>query len=384
MVYDQRTLSEAKKSKRDHFILLAVSVALFGVLALAQVAHSARIKDIANIEGFRTNQLVGYGIVVGLNGSGDGTQVEFTKQILANMMDRLGVTVNPDDVKVKNTATVMITAELPAFAKAGTRIDALVSSMGDAKSLQGGTLLMTPLRAPNREVYAVAQGAVSIGGFAVSGDAGSVQQNHPTAGIVPNGAIVEQDLPVSFNYRRKLVLNLYYPDFTTSFRMAEKINGYFGKQVAKALDPTRVSMNVPEGLRDDPVRLVYEIENLQVAIDAKAIVVLNERTGTVVMGQNVRISTVAVSHGNLNIEIKETPQVSQPAPFARRGETVVVPRTNIYVSEEKNKLLLMPEGVTIGEVVRALNSIGASPRDLIAVLEAIRASGALQAELKII
>ena len=384
MAYDRRTLSRITKRKRDHFILLAVSVALFGVLFLAQVAHSARIKDIANIEGFRANQLVGYGIVVGLNGSGDGTQVEFTKQILANMMDRLGVTVDPEDVKVKNTATVMITAELPPFAKAGTRIDALVSSMGDAKSLQGGTLLMTPLRAPNREVFAVAQGPVSIGGFAVSGDAGSVQQNHPTAGIVPNGAIVERDLPVSFNYRRKLIVNLYQPDFTTSFRMAERINAHFGKPVAKALDPTRVRMEVPEGLRENPVRLVYELENLEVTVDTKAVVVLNERTGTVVMGQNVRISTIAVSHGNLNIEIKETPQVSQPAPFARRGETMVVPRTQIYVSEDKNKLLLMPEGVTIGEVVRALNSIGASPRDLIAVLQAIRASGALQAELKII
>ncbi len=352
-------------------------------MAVPGDAFGSRIKDIANIEGFRANQLIGYGIVVGLNGTGDGTQVEFTKQILSNLMDRLGVTVDPNAVKVKNSATVMVTAELPAFAKSGIKIDALVSSLGDAKSLQGGTLLLTPLRAPNREIYAVVQGPVSIGGFSVSGQGGSVQQNHPTAGLVPGGAIVERDLPAGFSRRNEIVVNLYSPDFTTSYRVADQINSYLGEKAAKAVDPSSVSVEIPDRYRKDPVRMVYELENLSVTPDQKAVVVLNERTGTVVMGQNVRISTVAVAHGNLNIEIKETPQVSQPAPLSQ-GQTTVVPRSQIYVEEEKNKLLLMPEGVTIGEVVRALNSIGVSPRDLIAVLQAIKAAGALQAELKII
>jgi len=365
-------------------ILLLIVVAGPWPFGETSPAWGARIKDIANIEGFRPNQLVGYGIVVGLNGTGDGTQVEFTKQILSNMMDRLGVTVNPDDIKVKNTATVMVTAELPPFAKAGNQIDVLVSSLGDAKSLQGGTLMLTPLRAPNREVYALAQGPVSIGGFAVSGEAGSVQQNHPTAGLVPSGAIVEKDLPVTIQRNNRLVINLAQPDFTTAYRVAEEINGFLGEPLAEAVDPSRINVGVPQQHRDHIVRLVYQLENLNVTVDSKAIVVVNERTGTVVVGSNVRISTVAVAHGNLNIEISETPEASQPAPFSETGQTVVVPRTQIYVNEEDNRLLLMPEGVTIGEVVRALNSIGVTPRDLIAVLQAIQAAGALQAELKII
>jgi len=364
--------------------LLFWCVLLICVFCTSEAVSAARIKDIANINGFRPNQLIGYGIVVGLNGTGDGTRVEFTKQILSNMMQKLGVTTDPEEIKVKNTATVMVTAELPPFAKAGMRIDTLVSSLGDAKSLQGGTLVITPLRAANRQIYAVAQGPVSIGGFAVSGQAGSVQQNHPTVGTVINGALIEKNVPISFRNKSTLLVNLHRPDFTTSFRVAEKINSHFNQDVAKALDPSSVSVNVPEQDREELVRLVYQIENLTVTADTRAVVVLNERTGTVVMGQNVRISTVAVAHGNLNIEIKETPQVSQPQPFAERGETKVVPRTQIYVSEEQNKLLLMPEGVTIAEVVRALNSIGVSPRDLIAVFQAIQAAGALQAELKII
>jgi flagellar P-ring protein precursor FlgI len=244
--------------------------------------------------------------------------------------------------------------------------------------------LVTPLRAANGQVYAVTQGALSIGGFSAAGAGASVQQNHPTVGMVASGATIERDLPIEFNGKNSLLVNLHQPDFTTSFRVAEKINSYFGIQLAKAMDPSSVNIAVPQNCRNELVNLVYQIENLEVTPDAKACVVLNERTGTVVMGQNVRISTVAVAHGNLNIEIKETPQVSQPQPFSEKGETVVVPRSEVYVSEEKNKLLLLPEGVTIGEVVRALNAIGVTPRDLIAVLQAIQAAGALQAELKII
>jgi flagellar P-ring protein FlgI len=347
-------------------------------------AFAARLKDIAAVSGFRGNQLVGFGIVVGLNQTGDGTRVDITKQIISNMMRNLGVRVEPGAIKVKNTATVMATAELPPFAKAGSRIDVLVSSLGDAKSLQGGTLLVTPLRAANGQIFAVTQGPLSIGGFAASGSAASVQQNHPTVGMVASGATIERDLPVEFSGKDSLLVNLHQPDFTTSFRIAERINAYFGSQLAKAVDPSSVNISVPQNYRNELVKLVYQVENLEVTPDAKACVVLNERTGTVVMGQNVRISTVAVAHGNLNIEIKETPQVSQPQPFAERGETVVVPRSEVNVTEEEAKLLLLPEGVTIGEVVRALNAIGVTPRDLIAVLQAIQAAGALQAEIKII
>jgi len=363
----------------------AIAVAMLICLSwLAESAFAARIKDIASVSGYRANQLVGFGIVVGLNGTGDGTRVDITKQILSNMMRNFGVSVDAEDIKVKNTATVMATAELPPFAKAGTRIDVLVSSLGDAKSLQGGTLLVTPLHAANGEIYAVTQGALSIGGFAAQGAAASVQQNHPTVAMVASGATIEKNLPIKFQNKDSLLVNLQRPDFTTAFRMAETINSYFGTQLAQPLDPSSVNVVVPESYRNELVHLVYQIENLDVTPDVKACVVLNERTGTVVMGQNVRISTVAVAHGNLNIEIRETPQVSQPQPFSERGETVVVPRSEIYINEEQNKLLLLNEGVTIGEVVRALNAIGVSPRDLIAVLQAIQAAGALQAEIKII
>jgi flagellar P-ring protein precursor FlgI len=369
------------KRRKVHTTALVLLICLLG---FAEPAIAARIKDIAAVSGYRANQLIGFGIVVGLNGTGDGTRVDITKQILSNMMRNLGVSVNPDDIKVKNTATVMATAELPPFAKAGTRIDVLVSSLGDAKSLQGGTLLVTPLRAANGEIYAVTQGALSIGGFAAQGAAASVQQNHPTVAMVASGATIEKNLPTEFQNKDTLLVNLQRPDFTTAFRVAEKINSCFGIQLAKPLDPSSVNVAVPQNYRNELVHLVYQIENLDVTPDVKACVVLNERTGTVVMGQNVRISTVAVAHGNLNIEIRETPQVSQPQPFAEKGETVVVPRSEVYVSEEQNKLLLLPEGVTIGEVVRALNAIGVSPRDLIAVLQAIQSAGALQAEIKII
>ncbi|MBI4776581.1 MAG: flagellar basal body P-ring protein FlgI [Deltaproteobacteria bacterium] len=345
---------------------------------------NVRIKDIANFEGFRANQLIGYGIVVGLNGTGDGTRAEFTKQILSNMLYKLGVTISPSAIRVKNTATVMVTAELPPFAKAGTRLDVLVSSLGDAKSLQGGTLLLTPLRAPNREIYAVGQGPVSVGGFGAGGAGASVQQNHLTVGTVINGGLVEKDLPLSIAHARKVRLNLYKADFTTAYRMAERINEHFGSAVAKPIDASAVSVDVPERDQADVVEFLYQVENVNVRPDAKAVVILNERTGTVVMGENVRVSTVAVAHGNLNIVIRETPEVSQPEPFSERGRTVVVPRTDVYVNEEENKLLLLPEGVTIGEVVRALNAIGVSPRDLISVLMAIKEAGALQADLRLL
>jgi len=345
---------------------------------------TVRVKDIASFEGFRPNQLIGYGIVVGLDGTGDGTRAEFTKQILSNMMFKLGVTIAPDAIRVKNTATVMVTAELPAFAKSGTRMDALVSSMGDAKSLQGGTLLMTPLRAANREIYAVAQGSLSIGGFEAAGRAAAVQKNHLTVGMVVNGALIEKDLPVSISNSRRVILNLYKPDFTTAHRLSEKINEHFEGMPAKPMDPSSVRVEVPEPFRERMVAFISQLENLRIKPDTKAVIVMNERTGTVVMGENVRVSTVAVAHGNLNIVIRETAEVSQPGPFARRGETVVIPGTDIYVEEDQNHMLLLPSGVTIGDVVRALNAIGVSPRDLISVIVALKEAGALQADLRLL
>lgn len=347
-------------------------------------ARAIRIKDIADIQGVRNNQLVGYGLVVGLNGTGDGKKSLFTLQSMASMLEKMGITLDDSQIKVSNVAAVMVTASLPPFAKTGGRIDALVSSIGDAKNLQGGTLLMTPLKAANGGVYAVAQGPVNTGGFTASGAGGSVQKNFPTVGRVIGGAIVEREVQLDFNQRRNLTLSLHKPDFTTATRMTEAINGLFYGRIAAAEDAATVQVEVPMPYMGNVVQLMSMIEKLEVRPDAIARVIINERTGTVVMGENVRLSTIAIAHGNLSIVIKESPQVSQPAPFAERGDTVVTPRTDISVDEEGKQLILMPEGASIGEVVSALNALGVSPRDLIAIFQAIKAAGALQAELEVI
>ncbi|GLI38473.1 flagellar basal body P-ring protein FlgI [Geobacter hydrogenophilus] len=353
------------------------------LLALPQMALAVRIKDIASFDGVRENQLIGYGLVVGLNGTGDSDQTNFPVQTLANVLERMGVTVNRNDITVKNVAAVMVTANLPPFSKQGTRIDTLVSSMGDAKSIAGGTLLMTPLKGADGRVYAVAQGAVLTNSFSYGGQAASAQKNHPTAGRVTNGALVELELPNVLADRGQLRLNLHQPDFTTATRIAQAVNGRF-KGAAAATDPGAVMMTLPEAYQGRVVEFVAEMERLEVRPDALAKVVLNERTGTIVIGDNVRISTVAVSHGNLTLYIKESPKVSQPASFSRTGETVVVPRTEIKVNEGGGGLAVMKEGASIGEVVRALNALGVTPRDLIGILQAIRAAGAMQAEVEVI
>ncbi len=373
------TFRAGSKSQRLGFAVYTVLLLLFFCGSISNAAE-VRLKDIAHFEGFRPNQLIGYGVIVGLDGTGDGTRGGFTRQILSNMMYKLGVTIPASAIQVKNTATVMVTAELPPFAKAGTRIDAVVSSLADAKSLQGGTLLMTPLRAASREIYAVAQGPVSIGGFGAAGGGATVQQNHLTVGVAVNGALIERDLPLNLP-GRVLKLHLYHPDFTTAHRTAESINKHFQTDMSTAVDPSEIRISVPEEFHENIVEFIYQVENVKVEPDTRAVVVMNERTGTVVMGENVRVSTVAVAHGNLNIVIRETPEVSQPEPFSE-GTTVVVPRTDIYVTEDNNKLLLVPEGVTIGDVVRALNAIGVTPRDLISVIVALKEAGALQADLK--
>ena len=357
---------------------------MVALLSIAQPALASRIKDIAGFDGMRDNQLIGYGIVVGLNGTGDSDQARVQTQSLVNALERMGITVNRSEITVKNVAAVMVTATLPPFAKQGNKLDVLVSSIGDAKSLAGGTLLMTPLKGADSQVYAVAQGPVLTNAFSYGGQAATAQKNHPTAGRVPEGALVERELPNPLTDRTSLKLNLHQPDFTTAARVSATINERFREKVAVSSDPGTVELMIPPGYQGRVVEFVAELERLDVRPDNAARVVMNERTGTIVMGENVRISTVAVSHGNLTLLIKERPEVSQPLPLSSTGETKVVPRTTLKVTEESGGLAVVREGVSIGEVVKALNSLGVSPRDLIGIMQAIKAAGALQAELSII
>ncbi len=368
-----------RKLSKEIFILV-----ILAVVFVPSWASAVRIKDMADIKGVRNNQLVGYGLVVGLDGTGDGKKSLFTVQSMASMLEKMGVSVSPQDVAVSNVAAVMVTAELPAFSKAGSRIDVLVNSIGDAENLQGGTLLMTPLKAVNGRVYAMAQGPVNTGGFAASGTGGSVQKNFPTVGRVIGGAFVEREINLEFNRRSALTLSLHKPDFTTATRMTDAINTLFYDRIAAAPDAGTVQVKVPASYIGNIVGLVAMIEKLEVRPDTIARVVINERTGTVVMGENVRISTIAIAHGNLSIVIKESPNVSQPLPFAEGGQTVVTPDTEIGVTEDTNQLVLMQAGASIGDVVTALNALGVSPRDLIAIFQAIKSAGALQAELEVI
>jgi flagellar P-ring protein precursor FlgI len=353
------------------------------ILLFPLEVFAARLKDLMEVEGVRGNYLVGYGVVVGLKGTGDGDQTKFTVQSVVNMLEKFGVRVPKEQVKLKNAAAVMVTAYLPPNVKLGQRIDVQVSAIGDAKSLQGGTLLLTPLIGPDGQVYAVAQGPVSIGGFAAGGAGAQVAVNHPTVGRVPNGAIVEREVPAGdLNSLEKITLSLRTEDFTTVQRVAEALNQYLRGNYAKAVDIKTIELEVPKNYRGRVVPLLAEIGNLEVRPDIPARVVIDERTGTVVIGENVRISKVAVAHGNLSVEVRETPQVVQPFPFGQ-GETVVVPRTEVKAKEEKARIVVLEEGATLGELVRALNAVGATARELIAVLQSIKEAGALHAELVI-
>ena len=366
-------------------LITKITIILALVLGLTGHAHGVRIKDIADIKGVRPNQLVGYGLVVGLNGTGDSDDAIFTIQSFASMLERMGVTVKPDDIEVDNVAAVMVTADLPPFGRSGSRIDVLVSSIGDAENLQGGTLLFTPMKGADGQVYAIAQGPVSTGGFAAGSESGSgVQKNHPTAGRVINGAIIEKEIASDFNNKQSLTLNLHRADFTTASRVAQAINFAFYDQIASTQDAGTINVKVPEKYKGNTVALVTMIERLGVTPDIISKVVINERTGTVIMGENVRISTIAIAHGNLSIEIKENSNVSQPLPFSRGGQTVVTPESQVLVEEGSNPIFLVESGVSIGEVVKALNALGVTPRDLIAIFQALKAAGALQAELEII
>ncbi len=356
---------------------------VLGLFLLPGTALAARVKDIASLEGVRDNQLVGYGLVIGLNGTGDSAGTQFTVQSLVNMMERLGVTVDRSKVKVNNVAAVIVTSELPPFARAGSNIDVLVSSVGDAKSLAGGTLLMTPLKGPDGNVYAVAQGPLIVGSLAFGGKAAKVQTNHPTVGRIPGGALVEKEVRYVFGDREELTYRLRESDFTTISRMSQAINRRFGAQIATSLDGGTLQVAVPEHFRSRTVDFVAALESLEVITDTPAKIVVNERTGTIVMGEEVRLSTIGVSHGNLNLVISESAQISQPNPLSE-GQTVAVPETAIQVSEDEGEIVVLKAGVSIGEVAGALNAIGATPRDLIAIFQAIKAAGALHAELVIL
>jgi flagellar P-ring protein precursor FlgI len=344
-----------------------------------------RIKDIVDIEGVRDNMLVGYGLVVGLNGSGDTlSNSPFTRQSIIGMLDRLGVNVRDDKVNTKNIAAVMVTATLPPFSNNGSRIDVSISALGDAKSLQGGTLLVTPLLGADSQVYAVAQGPLSVSGFSASGDAGSVTQNIPTAGRIASGAIIEREIPFTLDGAKGTRLSLRNPDMTTARRIAEAINATLQQPVAKSTNPSTVEIMVPENYPGGLVALIGDIEQIRITPDQIARVVIDEKSGVIVMGSDVRISTVAIAQGNLTIRINETPQVSQPQAFAQQGETVVVPRTDIQVDKDSDsRITVLNEGITLQELVSNLNALGVGPRDIITILQSIKAAGAMQAEVEL-
>lgn len=365
---------------------LAVSLCLPVLAAGIDVANAqSRIKDIVEVEGVRENMLVGYGLVVGLNGSGDTlNSAVFTKESLVGMLERLGVNARDGSLNTKNVAAVMVTTTLPAFARQGSRIDVNVSALGDAKSLLGGTLLVTPLIGADGGVYAVAQGTLAVGGFAAQGDAETVVKGVPTSGRIANGAIVEQELPFRMADLQSFHLSLRNPDFTTARRISRAINAFVGQEVSSATDPATVQVKVPNNYDRDVVEMITDIEQLRVEPDNIAKVVIDEQSGVIVMGENVRINKVAIAQGNLTIRIRETPQVSQPQPFTNTGTTVTVPRTEIEIDEDAERQLgVVDGGVSLQELVNGLNSLGVGPRDMITILQAVKASGALQAEIEV-
>lgn len=353
--------------------------------AVALPAESARIKDVASVKGVRENQIIGYGLVVGLNGTGDKSRTEFTVQSLTSLLGRMGIGVDSQLVQVKNVAAVMVTSMLSPFARTGGRMDALVSSLGDAASLEGGTLLMTPLHGADGQVYAIAQGALSVGGFSAGGGGGGsgVQKNHPTVGRIAGGVTVERELGFSIDGRDRFEVDLHRADFTTALRVADAINAHFGESIAKPRDAGTLDLAVPASASGDVVSFLAAIETLDVEPDRSARVVLNERTGTVVMGADVQISRVAIAHGSLSVTVSTTNEVSQPNPFGQ-GTTERVTNSDVTAVEESSQLNFVGGSVTVDELVRGLNALGVTPRDLIAILQAVRASGAMSAELEVL
>ena len=365
-----------------HFRFPAALLCACAILLTSLSAEAVRIKDIATFSGMRSNQLVGYGLVVGLSGTGDKRSSPFTSTSMINMMERMGVAMDPSKFKPANVAAVMVTAKMAATAKPGSNIDVTVSSVGDASSLLGGILLQTPLKGVDGKVYALAQGPMVIGGYNVSGQASGAQKNVPTVGAIPGGASVERGVPFDFNTQSSLTLHMHNRDFSTTMQVVEQLNGALGGNFARALDANSVEIDVPPTYQGNLVPLIASVENLEVTPESPAKVVVDEKTGTIVMGRDVRLSRVAVAHGNLQVIVQESAQVSQPGPFSQ-GQTVVVPETSLDVRQE-NRSLNMVEGATLQELVDGLNAIGAAPMDMISILKNLKASGALYADLEVI
>ena len=362
-------------------------VACAALLALASSTLAAnatsRIKDLANIEGVRQNQLIGYGLVVGLNGTGDTlNNIPFTKQSLQAMLERMGVNIRGATIRTGNVAAVMVTGNLPPFATQGTRMDVTVSALGDAKNLQGGTLLVTPLLGADGNVYAVAQGSLAISGFQAEGEAAKIVRGVPTVGRIANGAIIEREIEFALNRLPNVRLALRNADFTTAKRIAAAVNDFLGVKAAEPIDPSTVQLTIPPEFKGNVVAFLTEIEQLQVDPDLAAKIVIDERSGIIVMGRDVRVATVAVAQGNLTVTISESPQVSQPNPLSR-GRTVVTPRTSVGVTEDGKKFAVVKDGVSLQQLVDGLNGLGIGPRDLISILQAIKAAGAIEADIEV-
>jgi flagellar P-ring protein FlgI len=380
------------RTKRNFWDWIFFVACLILTVFIAETSYASRLKDVVSIKGVRENQLIGYGLVVGLKGTGDSKQ-EFTGMSMSQMFRQMGVSVQSDQIESKNVAAVVVTANLPAFSRVGQKIDVMVSSVGDAKSLQGGTLLMTPLRGGDKAVYAVAQGPLLVGGFGDSAGGASASKNHPTSGILPAGALVEKELDIDFSNRNAIRLALHNPDFTTAARIAKTVNRELGGVFARARDSATIDVMVPYDFEGGVVEMLAIIERLRIESDNRARVVVNERTGTVVMGDSVRLNTVAIAHGNLTLEIRNreivttTPVPQVAGQEGQNNDSVVtetVKETSIQFGETGDKLVTVPAGATLGDVVKGLNSLGVTPRDLISILQALRAQGALQAELEIL
>ena len=405
VTFKQFFASLINKSVTDTLKLLWAIILPFIILFVMAMPMKAdaglvRIKDIVNFEGVRNNQLIGYGLVVGLNGTGDSLgNSPFTEQSLLGMLDRLGINVRGQNVNTGNIAAVMVTATLPPFTNMGSNIDVSVSALGDSDSLLGGTLLVTPLMGADGDIYAVAQGAVAIAGFSASGEGASIAQNIPTAGRIPNGAIVEKEVDFTLARLKTVRLGLHNPDFTTARRIARRINDFLQNDVAIADNPASIRLtlphtDLPEGVEEhftenekirSIVDLITDIEQLTVEPDQRARVIIDERSGIIVMGSDVKVDTVAIAQGNLTIRITETPQVSQPGAFAQTGTTEIVPRTTIEIDEDTDSRLgIINETITLQDLVSGLNGLGVGPRDIITILQAIKAAGALQAEIEVL
>jgi flagellar P-ring protein FlgI len=377
--------------RRAHVIIHLAAFILGAVLTASPILMApafafSRVKDLVDVQGIRDNMLLGYGLVVGLNGTGDSLKnAPFTQASIQSILERLGTNTRGQVMQTKDVAAVMVTANLPAFSAPGSRIDVSVSALGDAKNLQGGTLLATPLMGADGQVYALGQGPVAVGGFSAQGAAETVTRGVPTSGRISNGAIVEKDTGFKLASLSTLKLTLHNPDMTTSSRIAKAVNAYLGGTTALATDPSNVELSVPANYPGGVMALLTDIEQVKVDPDQAAKVVIDETSGVIVMGSDVRISTIAIAQGNLTIKVTETPQVSQPSPFSNTGTTQVVPRTNIQIDDGKgNKIAVMPDGVSLQHLVDGLNALGVGPRDIISILQAIKAAGALQADILVI